>query len=136
VFPNIQKFQQSDPGPYERQMGRHIVDLLHLFAGRVPDAESYTCVLELAATPNHWSAGHAVFEEVRRLYLADMGRGDQLRCAQHIFEESCCQALYNAAVPPDPFDPSSAFFVAANALGLARLVGVPLDVVASVFASQ
>ena len=34
----------------------------------------------------------------------------------------------------DPFDPSSAFFVVGQALGLARLVGVPLEAVAAVFA--
>ena len=136
AFPNIHEFPQSHPGPYERQMGRCIAALVRLFDGRVPDAESQACVAELAVSPDRWSAGHAVFDEIRRRYLADMSCGNRLRCAQHAFEESCCQALYNATEPRDPFDPSSAFFVVAQALGLARQVGVPLDSVAAVFASQ
>jgi hypothetical protein len=136
AFPNIREFRAAQPGPYERQMGGHIVGLLRVFAGYVADAESHSCVTELAATPSCWSAGHAVFDEVRRRLLVSMNRKDRLRCAQLSFEESCCQAIYNATDPPDPFDPSSAFFVIAGALGLARLVGLPLDAVAAVFFSD
>jgi hypothetical protein len=135
-FPNINKFPKSDPGAYERQMGGYILRMLGLFAGRVPDAESNARVTELAATSNRWSAGHAVFDEVRHRMLGAMDRQDRLMAAQHIFEESCCQAMYNATEPRDPFDPSSAFFVVGWALGLARLVGVPLDAIAAVFASN
>lgn len=135
-FPDIDRFPESHPGPYERQMGRYIVALLRVFAGRVPDAESHACVVELAANPSRWSAGHAVFDEVRHRLLAAMDSGDRRRSAQYALEESCCQAVYNATAPPDPFDPSSAFFVVAQALGLARLIGVPLDAVAGVFASD
>jgi hypothetical protein len=131
AFPDINKFPESHPGPYERQMGGYIAGLLRVFAGCVPDAESNTCVAELAANPSRWSAGHAVFDEVRRRLLATMT--DRMRSGQYYFEESCCQAVYNATEPPDPFDPSSAFFVVGQALGLARLVGVPLDAVAAVF---
>jgi hypothetical protein len=57
---------------------------------------------------------------------------DTSREGQHHFEESCCQAVYNAADPRDPFDPSSEFFVVPQALGLARVVGVPVaEVVAA-----
>jgi hypothetical protein len=135
-FPNINKFPESHPGPYERQMGGYIVGLLRVFAGRVPDAESHARVAELAATPGRWSAGHAVFDEVRDRLLAAMDRGDELRAGQYSFEESCCQAVYNATDPPDAFDPSSAFFVVAQAMGLARSVGVPLDAVAQVLSSK
>jgi hypothetical protein len=134
-FPNIKSFPESHPGPYERQMGGHIVGLLRVFAGRVPDTESNAHVLELASTPGRWSAGHAVFDEVRRRFLAATKTKDAVRAGQYCFEESCCQAIYNATEPPDQFDPSSAFFVVAQALGLAQAIGIPLDAVAAVFRS-
>lgn len=134
-FPSIKSFLASDPGPYERQMGGYIVGLLRVFAGRVPDTESNSQVLELAASPTRWSAGHAVFNEVRRRLLVATKAKDEVRQWQYCFEESCCQAIYNATEPRDPFDPSSAFFVVAQALSLAQAVGIPLDVVAAVFRS-
>src|SRR5262249_54971921 len=99
----------------------------------VLDAESHASVRELADTPNRWSAGHAVFDEVRRRLLATIKTKDKSRECQYHFEESCCQAMYNATEPPDPFDASSAFFVVAQALGWARMVKVPLDQAAAVF---
>jgi hypothetical protein len=136
AFPDISNFPDTAPGPYERQMGRFIVGLLRLFAGRLPDTESYAAVMALAADPRRWSAGHAVFDKIRSRLLAAMDRRDRKRSGQYSFEESCCQALYNATEPHDPFDPSSPFFVVASALGLAQLVGVPLIAVAGVFAEN
>jgi hypothetical protein len=132
-FPDINTFPDSNPGPYERQMGGYIVSLLRVFAGHMPDAESHACVTELAANPKRWSAGHAVFDEVRRRLLTTSSR---IKSGQYFLEESCCQAMYNATEPPDPFDPSSAFFAVASALGLTSLVGLPLDSVAAVFATN
>ena len=132
-FPSIDGFPDCHPGPYERQMGGYIVRLLRLFASHVPDAESNTQVLKLAEAPTRWSGGHAVFDEVRHRLLAASKAKDEKREWQHYFEESCCQAMYNATEPPDPFDPSSAFFVVAQALGLAQAVGIPLELVAAVF---
>lgn len=133
---DIHSFPEADPGPYERQMGKEIVGLLRVFAGRVSDAESHACVAELAANPNRWSAGHAVFDEVRDRYLRATRRKDEPKCSQYCLEESCCQAMYNATNPEDPFDPSSAFFVVAAALGLAKVLGVSLDEIAGVFAPE
>jgi hypothetical protein len=134
AFPDNQGFPESHPGPYERQMGRLIAALLKLFSGRVPDAESNARVLELASDPSRWSAGHAVFDEVRDRLLAAMDAKDYARELQHHFEESCCQALYNATRPPAPFDPGSPFFVAGQAIGLARALGVPVEGVIAVLA--
>jgi hypothetical protein len=132
AFPDIQTFPECHPGPYECQMGGIITRLLRVFAGRVPDAESHARVAELVADPARWSAGHAAFDEVRRRLLVAMKGKDTSREGQHHFEESCCQAVYNAADPRDPFDPSSEFFVVPQALGLARVVGVPVaEVVAA-----
>jgi len=117
-------------------MGGQIAGLLRLFAGRVPDAESNARVAELAATPARWSAGHAVFDEVRRRLLTASKAKDEVREWQHHFEESCCQALYNATDPMHPFDPGSAFFVAPQAFGLARAVGVALAEVVAVLAPE
>ena len=134
AFPDIHGFSKSHTGPYELQMGDSIAALLRLFADRVPDSESNTRVLELASEPTRWSAGHAVFDEVRRRLLAAMNAKDGPREWQHHFEESCCQAMYNATDPPDPFDPGSAFFVAGQAISLARAVGVPVELVVVVLA--
>jgi hypothetical protein len=51
---------------------------------------------------------------------------------QYAFEESCCKAMYNATTPRDEFDPSSPFFVAGEAIGLARSVGIEVEQVANV----
>jgi hypothetical protein len=134
AFPDIRGFPTSHPGPYELQMGGFIAALLRLFTDRVPDTDSNTRVLELASDPTRWSAGHAVFDEVRRRLLVAMRAKDGPRERQHYFEESCCQAIYNATDPPDPFDPGSAFFVAGQAIGLARAVGVPVERVIAVLA--
>jgi hypothetical protein len=134
TFPDIHSFPESRPGPYELQMGKTITELLRVFSGRVPDADSYAQLVELAATPARWSAGHAVFDEVRRRLLEDMEVKDRAREWQHHFEESCCQAMYNATDATDPFDTSSAFFVAPQALGLARILGVPIEEVVAVLA--
>ena len=133
AFPDIHTFPLSDPGPYEWQMGELIAGLLRAFVARVPDAESNARVLELAETPGRWSAGHAVFDELRGRLLAASRAGDEARECQYALEESCCQAMYNANSPPDPFDPGSAFFVAPQALVLARVVGVPIAEVVAVF---
>jgi hypothetical protein len=117
-------------------MGQTIAGLLRLFHGRVPDAESAARVAELAATPDRWSAGHAVFREVRRRCLAAVQAKDRARSTQYGFEELCCKALYNATGPDDPFDPSSPFSVAGAAVRLARAVGVPVEEVADVLASE
>jgi hypothetical protein len=116
-------------------MGRIILEILRLFHGRVPDAQSAAVVTELAMAPNRWTAAHAVFDEIRRCNLAAIEAKDAVRCAQYGFEELCCQAMYNAATSArDEFDPSTPFFVAGAALELARAVGVPVEVIASVLA--
>jgi hypothetical protein len=117
-------------------MGDIIARVLRVFAGRVPDDESHARVAELVAAPARWSAGHAVFDEVRRRLLAAMKAKDTPREWQHSFEESCCQAVYNATYPPDPFDPGSAFFVAPQALGFARVVGVPVAEIVAALAPE
>ena len=133
-FPDLSQFPTSHPGPYERQMGEFIAGLLRLFRGRVPDSESNSSVLDLAAIPDKWSAGHKLFDEVRHRLLAAMKVKDYARCAQYNFEESCLQAMYNATEPIDPFDPGSPFFIAGQAIGLARESNVPIDAVIGVLA--
>ena len=89
AFPDIHAFPESQPGPYEQQMGRLIAGLLHVFVGRVPDAESNTRVLELATNPGRWSAGHAVFDEVRGRLLSGVDANGRSQECQYGFEESC-----------------------------------------------
>ncbi len=133
-FPDIHTFPEDHPGPYERQMGGMIVALLRAFVHHVPDSESNAHVTELAVMPTRWHAGHALFNEVRHRLLAATQAKDWLRELQYHFEESCCQAMYNATDPVDPFDPGSAFFVAPLALGLARETGLPVEVIVEVLA--
>lgn len=133
-FPEIETFPLSHPGPYERGMGKIIGRLLALFRDHMPDAESADRVAELAANPSRWSAGHAVFDEIRGRLLAAIKDKDETRSRQYGFEEACCQALYNATAADDPFDPSAPFFVAPAAFRLARAVGVSGEAVAAVFA--
>ncbi len=58
-FPEINAFPKCFPGPYQREMGTTIANLLRVFAEVAPDEESNRRVLELAETPRLWSAGHA-----------------------------------------------------------------------------
>jgi hypothetical protein len=113
-------------------MGEYIVGLLHLFADHVNDAESNAHITNLVANPTYWSASHASFDEVRSRWLAAERRNDRKRMSQYSFEESCCQATYNAIEPSDPFDASSAFFVVVQAIGFAILAGVPLEELSAV----
>lgn len=84
AFPDIGTFPESDPGPYERQMGRMIAGLLAVFADRIPDSESNARVAELAGNPSRWSAGHAVFNEVRGRLLTAMATKERARGCQYI----------------------------------------------------
>jgi hypothetical protein len=113
-------------------MGGLIAGLVRVLAGRVPDAESNARAAELATTPARWTAGHAVFDEVRRRLLVASKARDQAREWQYHFEESCCKARYHATEPPDPLDPSSAFFVVVQAMGMTRAFKIPLEPIAEV----
>lgn len=126
-FPDLQSFPRSEVGPYEKQMGETIAGLLTLFRKQAPDAESSERVHELVANPSRWSGGHAVFDEVRRRFLQVERSDDSIRQAQYLFEESCCQAVFNATSPQAPFDPGSPFFVAGLALDFAKIMGVPTE---------
>ncbi len=142
-FPEISDFPKSHPGPYERQMGELIAGILRVFSDRVPDRESHDHVLRLALAPDHWSAGHAVFDEIRHRLLRceHPGAAERLRrlilrpdageisaqAWQYHLEEACSQALYNATNPTDPFDPSAPFFIVPHAVGLARALDVPIE---------
>jgi hypothetical protein len=136
AFPDICKYPLCHPGPCERSMGERIAELLRLFRARVPDAESIARVFELATNPDRWSAGHEVFNEVRDRVIAASKAKDRPKTRQHSFEELCCKAMYNASNPRDPFDPSSAFFVAGAAFALARVVGVSVQDVLAIIAPQ
>lgn len=124
-------YARSLPGPYEREMGTRIVKLLTLFDGHLYDAEIHASVVALAKTPSRWSAGHDVFDEVRRRLLG-VNQKDNARQAEYAFEESCLQAMYNATNPDDPFDGSSPFYIAGQALALAQTIGIPVSEVVAV----
>jgi hypothetical protein len=135
-FPDIRGFPESYPGRDERDMGGRTCALLRLFRGRVPDAESHAHVLELADTPSRWSAGRAVFDEVRCRLLGAMNDRDEARIWQHRVEESCCKAMYNATKPRELFTLGDPRFVPWEAVCLARVVGVPVEDVFGVLAPE
>ncbi len=129
-FPELGSFPKAQlSGPYARQMGASIANLLKLFQGKVPDAETNAHVRELAVTLDQWSAGHALFDVVRSRSLAAMSTKDDVRCAQYSFEESCLQAMYNETNPDDPFDSVSPYWIVPGAIGLARAIGIPVEAV-------
>lgn len=134
AFPDIHAFPACDPNPNDRNMAELIAKLLALFKDRVPDPECHQAVTELVRTPERWSAGHKVFDEVRDRALAAIKSKDSLRCAQYGLEEIVLKSLYNASDPIDPFDSDSPFHVAGAAIRLARATGLPLESVAEVLA--
>jgi hypothetical protein len=115
-------------------MGAVITKLLLLFNDHVSDHESASRVAELAAASNRWSAGHGVFREIRGRLLASQKLNDRVRSAQYFFEEICCEAMYNASGPHDPFDSSAPFFVAEAAFRFAEAVALPAESVIQAFA--
>lgn len=134
MFPDIHKFQVRQIGPYERSMGNAIAALLTLFRDRVPDRETNARVLELSITTDRWSAGHKLFSCVRNRLLTAIESKDLDLQTQYYFEESCLQAMYNATRPGDSFDPSAPFWIAGQAIKLARIVGTPIEDVLHIIA--
>lgn len=110
-------------------MGASIAKLLTLFRGKVPDRETNDYALELVATVDRWSAAHALFDVVRGRYLAATKLNDHLRTAQYAFEESCLETIYNESSPDDPFDTVAPYWVLPRAIGLARVLGIPVETV-------
>jgi hypothetical protein len=142
-FPHLDdlRWTKSAPGPYERQMGRALTKTLELFAMHVPDSESNGVLCELSKAPTKWSAGHAVYDELRRRYLLALADSisfnEQLILWQYSFEEACAQSMYNATDPVDPFDSSAPFYVWPMAFTLATELGVSSsDVVAALSAKR
>jgi hypothetical protein len=125
AFPELHTFHRTHPGAYELQMGHSIARLVLLFAPVSADLESNGQTYRLASSPEYWSAAHAVFDEIRNRLLAAIKAKDRVREIQYYFEEACCQALYNATNPPDPFDPGSAYFVAPSAFAISQLHNIP-----------
>jgi hypothetical protein len=113
-------------------MDEDIVALLRLFEGHVPDRETYSWVVALAASPSEWPDAHRVFDRVRHRTLAAIEAGDRLREAQYMFEEICLKCLYNMTPAQDPFDSDSPHWIIKCAIGLARRVGVPVQQVIAV----
>jgi hypothetical protein len=124
AFPDLadNRGLESQPGPYERDMGRRIEKLLVALSPLSRDAEAVEAVRALVADNGRWSAGHAVFDAVRRRYLRVHEDREQLSLAhEYAFLEVCAKALYNATRSDAPFDPSSPFWVVPSALAWARL---------------
>ena len=134
AWPDIHTYPDSNPRPYERDMGERIAALLRLFQSVVPDLETNAKVLELAICPLRWSAAHALFNNVRRLLLVASTEKDQAKSAQYHFAEACLKVLYNATNPPGPFDPGAGFWIAGASIHLARRVAVPVEAVVAIFA--
>src|SRR5262249_13848114 len=121
---------------YEAGMQAHILALLRLFAGRVPDSETHAWVIELATDRERWERGHNVFDRVRLRNLEAIKLRDRVRECEYCFEEVCLKSLYNETYPCAPFDPDSPYWVIKNALGLARVLGMPVRDVVGIVAPE
>jgi hypothetical protein len=119
---------------YEAGMQADILALLQLFAGRVPDPETHAWVVELVTDRDKWESGHDLFDRVRRRNLRAIDHKDHVRECQYCFEEVCIKSLYNETATLAPFDSCSPYWVIKNAIGLARVLGVPVHDVIGVVA--
>jgi hypothetical protein len=117
-------------------MADDIVALLRLFEGRVPDRETCSWVLTLASCPSKWPEAHRLFDRVRDRSLSAMKAGDRLREAQYMFEEICLKSLYNETPAQDSFDSDSPHWIIKCAIVLARRVGLSVEEVIAVVASE
>jgi hypothetical protein len=119
---------------YEVRMQADILALLGLFRGHVPDTDTNGWVTELAADRDKWGDAHDLFDAVRTRNLVAIAAGDRVRECQYCFEEVCLQSLFNETDTTVPFDSCSPYWVIKNALALARVVGVPTQVVVGIVA--
>jgi hypothetical protein len=131
TFPKLDdpKWGSNHAGPYERQMGGMIHQLLTACSSHAIDPESNAALTAMAASPTTWKAAHAVFDEVRSRLLR-VESNDALT-AQYAFEEYCAKAMFNATNTDVPFNAVSAFFVVPAALDFAKAVGLDAEIVAA-----
>jgi hypothetical protein len=119
---------------YDMDMQKHIVELLKLFAGCVPDATTNAWVSAIAADPESWPRAHHLFTKDRTRNLAAISTKNELRESQYCFEEVCLKALFNETNTQTPFDSDSPFWIVPCAIELARRAGVPVDAVLDIVA--
>jgi hypothetical protein len=111
-----------------------ILALLKLFEGRVLDPETHIWVTELVADEARWPEAHDIFDRVRRRTIEAIKKKDHARASQYGFEEVCLKTLYNETPTEMPFDPESPYWIARNAVGFARAVGIPDSEVINIIA--
>lgn len=112
--------------PYAKQMGDRIVALIHLFDGKMPDQQMHSRLISVASESSNWGDAHDVRSSVRTKLLATK---DSLIQSQCYLTESCLETIYNETNPDDPFDSVAPFWVVPSALGLARELGINVDLV-------
>ncbi len=122
------------PSPYGREMGAAIGRLIRLFEGQVPDREVQVGITRIASDYDNWVEAHEYRSLVRGRLLA--AEGDQVKGLQYWFAEACLESLYNETHPIDPFDSVAPFWVVPAAIGLAEVVDVPMDSVASALSAN
>jgi hypothetical protein len=117
-------------------MVEDILALLRLFSDRVPDTETHSWVLALAADEERWPEAHDVFDHIRERTLAAEAEKDEIRGRQYAFEEICLKSLLNEADTDAPFDSDSPHWIGKCAIRLARAVGLPDSEVIAIIADR
>lgn len=105
-------------------MERNILALLRLFQDHVPDRETHSWVVKLAADRARWQQGHDVFDRIRHRNLRAIRDNDETKQAQYCFEETCLKSLYNETATDAPFDHDAPYSIIPTAIDLARRVGI------------
>ena len=111
-----------EPLPSSRQVSRAaaILDVCRMRWAAVPAVDA---VSALARVPERWREGHDHFRAVRQLtLLEEKRRTNNIYYSLLFVAENTAKTIYNATAPSAPFDEDSPFWLAENALEMARNV--------------
>ena len=106
------------------QTAAEIQRLVRLFLPHCHDQSTLLALDAMAAEPDQWPKGHALFQKIRSKTLAAERSGNRLRDAQYCFEEVCAKTLYNLSGSSAPFDKDSPDWIRPIALALARALSI------------
>ncbi|OWV80055.1 hypothetical protein ATY78_09975 [Rhizobium sp. R635] len=108
----------------------HIRRLLQFFAPHCREVETNERLLKMIDDRGSWQGAHNLFQHIRHKTLRAERASDDVGQAQYLFEEACAKSLYNLSGATAPFDTDSPFWIASNALSLARRLNLdPIEVV-------
>ena len=114
-----------EPLSCSRQVSRAAA-ILDVCRTRWTPVPAVDAVSALARAPERWREGHDHFSAVRQLtLLEERRRTNEIYYSLLFVAENTAKTIYNATEPSAPFDEDSPFWLAANALEMARNVNAP-----------